>query len=122
MSKRKHNDNAFMDQAVKLALEIGQSKACNALNLPENTLYGRMHTYRLGMLGLTTDRQTPAWALTMNEGLIEHLKQVKALPKENKRLSVENTFLEEASVFSLRTVGSWQRREEGICRVSLTFI
>ncbi len=43
MNKRNRCDNAFKAQAVKLALEIGQNKACNALNLPENTLYNRLH-------------------------------------------------------------------------------
>jgi transposase len=46
MSKRKHYDNEFKVQAVKLALEIGQSKACNALNLAENTIYGWMQACR----------------------------------------------------------------------------
>ena len=99
MSKRKHYDNDFKIHAVKLALEIGQSKACNELNLPENTIYGWMHAYRQGKLDLGPGTQTPARALTMNEELIELRKQVKELTKENKRLKDENEFLEEASAF-----------------------
>ena len=38
MCKRKHYDHEFKVQAVKLALEIGQAKACNELELPENTI------------------------------------------------------------------------------------
>jgi transposase len=98
MSKRKHYDNEFKVQAVKLALEIGQSKACNELNLPENTIYG-MHAYRQGKLDLGPGTQTPARALTMNEELMELRKQVKEQAKEIRRLKEENEFLEEASAF-----------------------
>ena len=45
MSKRNHYDNAFRVQAVKLALEIGQSKASKALDLPENTIDDWMRAY-----------------------------------------------------------------------------
>jgi transposase len=99
MSKRKHYDNAFKVQTVKLAREIGQSKACNEINLPENTIYGWMHAYRQGKLEPGPGTQTPARALTMNEELIELRRQVKVLTKENKRLRDENEFLEEASAF-----------------------
>ena len=46
MSKRNRYDHEFKVQAVKLALEIGQTKACNELKLPENTIYCWMHAYR----------------------------------------------------------------------------
>lgn len=99
MKKRKHYDNEFKVQAVKLALEIGQSKACTELNLPENTIYGWMHAYRQGKLDLGPGTQTPARALTMSEELIELRKQNNELRRENKRLKEENDFLEEASAF-----------------------
>ncbi len=99
MSKRKHYDKEFKVQAVKLAIEIGQSKACNELNLPENTIYGWMHAYRQGKLDLGPGGQTPTRALTMNEELIELRKQVKEQAKEIRRLQEENEFLEEASAF-----------------------
>ena len=99
MSKRKYYDKEFKVQAVKLALEIGQSKASNELNLPENTIYGWMHAYRQGKLDLGPGTQTPARALTMNEELIELRKQVKEQAKEIRRLKEENEFLEEASAF-----------------------
>ena len=99
MSKRKHYDNEFKVQAVKLALEVGQSKACRELNLPENTIYGWMHAYRHGKLDLGPENQTPGRALTMNEELIELRKQVKEQAKEIRRLKEENEFLEEASAF-----------------------
>ena len=91
--------NLLKVQAVKLALEIGQTKACNELKLPENTIYGWMHAYRQGRLDLGPGMQTPARALTMNEELIELRKQVKEQAKEIRRLKEENEFLEEASAF-----------------------
>ena len=99
MSKRKHYDQDFKVQAVKLALKIGQTKACNELKLPENTIYGWMHAYRQGRLDLGPGTQTPARALTMNEELIELRKQVKEQAKEIRRLKEENEFLEEESAF-----------------------
>ena len=99
MSKRNRYDHEFKVQAVKLALEIGQTKACNELKLPENTIYGWMHAYRQGRLDLGPGTQTPARALTMNEELIELRKQVKEQAKEIRRLKEENEFLEEASAF-----------------------
>lgn len=99
MKKRNHYDHEFKVQAVKLALEIGQAKACTELNLPENTIYGWMHAYRQGKLDLGPGTQTPVRALTMSEELIELRKQVNELRRENKRLKEENDFLEEASAF-----------------------
>ncbi len=99
MKKRNHYDHEFKVQAVKLALEKGQSKACIELNLPENTIYGWMHAYRQGKLDLGPGTQTPSRALTMSEELIELRKQVNELRRENKRLKEENDFLEEASAF-----------------------
>lgn len=99
MSKRNHYDKEFKAQAVKLALEVGQSKACRELNLPENTIYSWMHAYRQGKIDLGPEMQTPARALTMNEELTELRKQVKEQAKEIKRLREENEFLVEASSF-----------------------
>ncbi len=99
MKKRNHYDHEFKVQAVKLALEIGQAKACTELNLPENTIYGWMHAYRQGKLDLGPGTQTPVRALTMSEELIELRKQVNELRRENKRLKEENDFLEKASAF-----------------------
>ena len=89
MKKRKHYDNEFKVQAVKLALEIGQSKACTELNLPENTIYGWMHAYRQGKLDLGPGTQTPARALTMDEELRQLRQQVKEQAKEIRRLKEE---------------------------------
>ena len=64
MNKRNRYDNAFKAQAFKSALEIGQNKACNALNLPGNTLYNRMHAYRKGKLDPGSGMRLQACSLT----------------------------------------------------------
>ena len=94
-----------------MALEIGQSKACRELNLPEHTIYGWMHAYRMGKLDLDSEMQTPARALTMNEELRALRKQVKEQAKEIKRLREEKEFLEESSTFFAASRRKSQGRE-----------
>ncbi|MCQ2059950.1 MAG: transposase [Bacteroidaceae bacterium] len=99
MQQAKKYDKEFKIQAVKLALEIGGAKAAAELNVPDNTIYGWVHKYQIGRLDLGPELQTSARALTMSEELEELRKQVKNLTKANKRLQIENEFLEEASAF-----------------------
>ena len=112
MSKRNRYDHEFKVQAVKLALEIGQTKACNELKLPENTIYGWMHAYRMGKLDLGSEMHTLARALMMNEELIELRKQVRSRQKKSGVSRRKTNFLRKQALFSLRAVGSWQRRED----------
>ena len=120
MNKRNRYDNEFKAQAVKLALEIGQNKACNELNLPENTLYNWLHAYRKGKLDLGSGMRLQACSLTKddepeelrnrynalekayNDLKKEHNaleKEHKAAEKQNKSLREENEFLAEACSF-----------------------
>lgn len=86
-------------QAVKLALEIGITKASRELGVPDNTLYGWRRAYQDGRLDLGPGTQTPQGAMTLAEEVNMLRKQVKDLKKENRRLQEENDFLEEASAF-----------------------
>ena len=86
-------------QAVKLALEIGTTKAARELGIPSNTLHTWMRQYRLGNLTLGAGTQTPQGAMTLSEEIQLLRKQVKEQNKEIKRLREENEFLEEASAF-----------------------
>ena len=113
MNKRNRYDNEFKAQAVKLALEIGQNKACNALNLPENTLYNWLHAYRKGKLDLGSGMRLQACSLTKDDELEELRnrynalekaynaleKEHKAAEKKNKSLREEVEFLAEACSF-----------------------
>ena len=113
MNKRNRYDNEFKAQAVKLALEIGQNKACNELNLPENTLYNWLHAYRKGKLDLGSGMRLQACSLTKDDELEELRnrynalekaynaleKEHKAAEKKNKSLREEVEFLAEACSF-----------------------
>lgn len=99
MNKRNRYDNEFKVQAVKLALEIGQSKACRELNLPENTLYSWLRSYRNGKLELGSGKSPQACSLTKDDKLKEVCKRNNALEKEVKRLREEVEFLVEACSF-----------------------
>lgn len=99
MNKRNRYDNEFKAQAVKLALEIGQNKACNELNLPENTLYNRLHAYRKGKLDLGEEMRLQAHSLTKEDELKELRNRNIALEKENKALERKNKSLREENEF-----------------------
>ena len=85
MPQNRTYDMEYKVQAVKLALEIGTTKAAKELGIPANTLHTWMRQYRLGNLSLGAGTQTPQRAMTLS--------------KEIKRFREENEFLEEASAF-----------------------
>ena len=99
MAQNRKYDHEYKVQAVKLAHEIGSSKAAKELGIPADTLYGWIRAVKEGRLDVGSGVHTPENALTLNEELIKLRKQVKTLEKENKRLKEENEFLEEASTF-----------------------
>ena len=99
MPQNRTYDMEYKVQAVKLALEIGTTKAAKELGIPANTLHTWMRQYRLGNLTLGAGTQTPQRAMTLSEEIQQLRKQVKEQNKEIKRLREENEFLEEASAF-----------------------
>lgn len=99
MGKNRRYDTEFKKQAVKLAIEVGQSKAAKELGIPENTLYGWVKAHRVGELDIGPGNKTPQEALTLSEELASLRKQIKEQEKEIRRLKRENEFLEEASAF-----------------------
>ena len=99
MGENRQYEHEYKVQAVKLAKEIGQTKAAKELGIPKNTLYGWVRASRLGKLDLGPCSQTPQSAMTLNEELIKLRQQVKEQEKEIRCLKKENDFLEEASSF-----------------------
>ncbi len=89
----------YKAQAVKLALELGITKASRELGIPDNTLYGWRRAYKEGSLDLGPGTQTPQGAMTLAEEVNVLRKQVKDQAREIRRLKEENEFLEEASAF-----------------------
>ena len=67
MQQNRTYDMEYKVQAVKLALEIGTTKAARELGIPSNTLHTWMRQYRLGNLTLGAVTQTPQRAMTLSE-------------------------------------------------------
>ena len=93
MSENKQYENAYKVQAVKLAKKIGAVKAANELQIPVNTLYGWIRKAKIGSLDIGCGERSPEESHTYAEENQQLRKQIKALEKENKRLSEMNEFL-----------------------------
>ena len=99
MAQARKYDQEYKAQAVKLAQEIGTSKAAAELGISKNTVYGWVKAVHEGRLDIGPGAHTPENALTLNQELIQLRQKNKALERENKRLKEEKEFLEEASAF-----------------------
>ena len=82
-------DQQFKIEAVRLADEIGQSKAARELGIPENTLYMWVSKAKKGALNLTNP---PQMSLTLAQ-------ENKRLERENRELKRANQILKEAMGF-----------------------
>ena len=99
MSGNKQYENEYKVQAVKLAKKIGAVNAANELQIPVNTLYGWIRKARIGSLDIGCGERSPEDSLNIAEENQQLRKRIKALEKENKRLSEMNEFLEDAAAF-----------------------
>ena len=86
-------------QAVKLAKKIGAVKAANELQIPVNTLYGWIGKVKIGSLDIGCGERSLEEALSIAKENQQLKKRIKALEKENRRLSEMNEFLEDAAAF-----------------------
>ena len=93
MSENKQYENEYKVQAVKLAKKIGAAKATNELQIPVNTLYGWIRKVKIGSLDIGCGERSPEESLNIAEENQQLRKRIKALEKENKRLSEINKFL-----------------------------
>ena len=99
MSENKQYENEYKVQAVKLAKKIGAVNAANELQIPVNTLYGWIRKARIGSLDIGCGERSPEEALSIAKENQQLKKRIKALEKENRRLSEMNEFLEDAAAF-----------------------
>ena len=99
MLENKQYENAYKVQAVKLAKKIGAVKAANELQIPVNTLYGWIRKVKIGSLDIGCGECSPEESLNIAEENQQLKKRIKALEKENQRLSEMNEFLEDAAAF-----------------------
>jgi len=93
MSENKQYENEYKVQAVKLTKKIGAVKAANELQIPANTLYGWIRKVKIGSLDIGCGERSPEESLNIAEENQQLKKRIKALEKENKRLSEINKFL-----------------------------
>ena len=93
MSKKREYDEEYKVQAVKLAKKIGAVNAANELQIPVNTLYGWIRKAKIGSLDIGCGERSPEESLNIAEENQQLRKRIKALEKENKRLSEINKFL-----------------------------
>ena len=93
MSENKQYENEYKVQAVKLAKKMGAVKAANELQIPVNTLYGWIRKARIGSLDIGCGERSLEESQNIAEENQQLRKRIKALEKENKRLSEINEFL-----------------------------
>ena len=98
MNKRQYDDG-FKAEAVKLAKEIGVTRAAGELQIPYHTLNNWMRKARKGSIDLGQGTLEPAEALSIVSELQMLKKQVRDLQRENKRIREENEILADEAAF-----------------------
>ena len=100
MSKKREYDKEYKVQAVKFAKNLGSAKAAaEELQIPVNTLYGWIQKVKTAELDIGYGERSPEKALSIAKENQQLKKRIKALEKENRRLSEMNEFLEDAAAF-----------------------
>ena len=100
MSKKREYDKEYKVQAVKFAKNLGSAKAAaEELQIPVNTLYGWIQKVKTAELDIGCGERSPEEALSIAKENQQLKKRIKALEKENRRLSEKNEFLEDAAAF-----------------------
>ena len=85
---------------VKFAKNLGLAKAAaEELQIPVNTLYGWIQKVKTAELDIGCGERSPEEALSVAKENQQLKKRIKALEKENRRLSEMNEFLEDAAAF-----------------------
>ena len=87
MSENKQYEKEYKVQAVKLAKKTGAANAAKELQIPVNTLYGWIRKAKSGSLDIGCGERSPEESLNIAEENQQLKKRIKALEKENKRLS-----------------------------------
>ena len=93
MSKKREYDEEYKEQAVRLAKNLGSAKAAEELQIPVNTLYGWIQKVKTAELDIGCGECSPEEALSIAKENQQLKKRIKALEKENRRLSEMRTCL-----------------------------
>ena len=86
-------------QAVKFAKNLESAKAAEELQIPANKLYSWMQKVKTTAEMIGCDERSQEEALSIAKENQQLKKRIKALEKENRRLSEMNEFLEDAAAF-----------------------
>lgn len=98
MSAKKYEKD-YKVQSVKLALEVGQTKAAKELGISKNTLCGWVRAARVGSLDMGENVIFKGKELSASEKNAQMAARIKVLEKEIRELKERNDFLEEAAAF-----------------------
>ena len=98
MRLKKEYDNGYKVQAVKLAEEIGTTKAIKELGIPDSTFYTWLHQSRDGELD-TGDPVKPQTAKRLATENKELQKRIKAQETEIREKDRVIACLKEATAF-----------------------
>ena len=110
MSKKREYDGEYKVQEVKLAKNLGSAKAvAEELQIPVNTLYGWIQKVKTAELDIGCGERSPEEALNIAKENQQLKKRIKALEKENRRLSEMMNFWRMQQLFSLPAVRSPER-------------
>lgn len=99
MSKSVRYDREFKTQAVKLAVEVGPTKAANDLKLSKNTVSSWLRDARTGRFNVNDIEAIKEKPLSASEKLAILEKSIKEKDKKINELEEMNQFLEEACAF-----------------------
>ncbi|MGN8832219.1 transposase [Selenomonas montiformis] len=111
MSTGKRYDNDYKIQAVKLAMEIGQTQAVKELGLSKSAITTWVRSARTGKLDMGDDSIAFTKPLSASERLVILERENKALKKEINELREKNEFLEEASAFFAASRQKYAKRK-----------
>ena len=111
MSTGKRYDNDYKIQAVKLAMEIGQTQAVKELGLSKSVITTWVRNARTGKLDMGDDSIAFTKPLSASERLVILERENKALKKEINELREKNEFLEEASAFFAASRQKYAKRK-----------
>lgn len=89
----------YRANAVKLAEQMGASKAARELKIPVDTLYAWVSRAKNGDLPMSAMAPVPKNSLNLAERVRELERENKALRSENAQITRENQILEEAAAF-----------------------
>ena len=73
-------DHEYKVQAVKLAQEIGGTKAAKELGIPEGTIHTWLKAVRAGKLDIGEGSHTPTSAMSLSEEITMLRKRLKSCP------------------------------------------